>query len=1334
MGFPLSEALAAAMRACYDLVGVWWVVLLALAVAAKIILFPLSLWSHANSIAMVRLMPQINRIKARHFGDGEAISEKQLELYRQNHYHPLLSLAPFAAQIAVLLVAVGAVNSIAAQDDLGFWGSIPMRDGGGSWIMPPLAALSAVALGYSQNRINPLQREQGKRSQLVANGSSVAISFALGIFVPAGLAFYWICSNLLSIVVQMLCNIVMDPRKTIDRDDLEESKKEIALLESVGRTSDSRKRSLELARREKADYERFFRVEGKHVVFYSERDGFYKYFQGAIEWLLDNSTVRIHYITSDPDDRVFELAKQRPRVIPYYIGERKLITLMMKLDADVVALTLYELGKHHLKRSLVRKDAEYILFPHHATSMHMVSAEGSFDHYDAVLCVGPHQIEELRREEELRELPKKELVACGYDLIDRQIESCAALGGAKSSPNRRPTALLAPSWQDDCILDLCAVEVVESLIEAGFRTIVRPHPEYTKRNAARWDALVAQCRERFPEHLEFEDGFKADDQGLGEADLLVTDWSSIAYEFSFSTLRPSLFIDTPMKAKNPRWEDYGIIPTDISLRKETGRVLSLDDVGTAGAVALGMLDDAESWAKRIEARRADFFFNGRRGGEAAGTYVLDRILSKQDHAPKGGGCGMRTVRNQQRLPLAVLAVDAVFLLLASSALSLAWTQPAYAYIDPSVASYTVQAVAGAAVALSAVVGTAWRATRKRLLGVLGLSEATRKQAEPPVRFVDRDDPEGNETLLQADQDARKDAKRLRSPVPLQPIPWRGRFLGMLAPLLLAALTVCVSTPLEIVAKNPNEFLFLPTDALPVLAAFALTVSVALSLALSLLRGKAYWIALAIVSSAILSSYFAMSQLGFLAFPSRGEMDFSDYPWLLFVFDASLYLAPFALLLLFFLRFRSKFAPITTLTAFALVLAQTVGLAGTLVSLPEAGSSSERPYLTTDGLYTLSGEGDIVVFVLDMFDDNILDNAYDQALAPETLAEFSGFTRFDNVSQLASHTRTAIPSLLMGRPFLDLDSQSWSYQQISENFAQRNLLDELQEQGFSTGVYSASLQTHLESIGSKADNLRPVNEQEVSVDWAGTVRSLTNLGLYRVLPLAFKSSLYEQTYADEVNRSVLHGSTGPYLTDDYAYYRTLQETGLSLDAEKKSFRFIHLHGAHWPYHLDKAAQRTDDETDEPTQALGSLEIVSEYLRQLKELGAYDSTTIIVTADHGLVSDVLPPNERPNPAVPILLAKPATAGSEHSPLATSSDPVSHQDISATILEAAGGNGDQRGMPLFGERPASVDRKSYPMIVREETEIILEYTVVGDADDPKSWQATGRSWAPAGDSDQA
>ncbi|RGJ46233.1 hypothetical protein DXD59_06190, partial [Olsenella sp. TM06-36] len=62
--------------------------------------------------------------------------------------------------------------------------------------------------------------------------------------------------------------------------------------------------------------------------------------------------------------------------------------------------------------------------------------------------------------------------------------------------------------------------------------------------------------------------------------------------------------------------------------------------------------------------------------------------------------------------------------------------PALAYVDPSVMTYTIQALAAVAVALSAVLGVAFRRTRKALMRLLHVDESAGRVAEPEVSRID----------------------------------------------------------------------------------------------------------------------------------------------------------------------------------------------------------------------------------------------------------------------------------------------------------------------------------------------------------------------------------------------------------------------------------------------------------------------------------------------------------------------------------------------------------------------------------------------------------------------
>ena len=100
-------------------------------------------------------------------------------------------------------------------------------------------------------------------------------------------------------------NWLYDPKKYIDYDALEESKKALAESRVVEK---SLKPTKEQKARAKADYKRFLAADNpKQLVYYSEKSGFYKYFKAQIQKVLENSDITVHYLTSDPNDQVFQL-------------------------------------------------------------------------------------------------------------------------------------------------------------------------------------------------------------------------------------------------------------------------------------------------------------------------------------------------------------------------------------------------------------------------------------------------------------------------------------------------------------------------------------------------------------------------------------------------------------------------------------------------------------------------------------------------------------------------------------------------------------------------------------------------------------------------------------------------------------------------------------------------------------------------------------------------------------------------------------------------------------------------------------------------------------------
>ncbi len=619
----LAVPLNALMMICYRMVGHYLAAILIFTLLTKVTLFPVSLWTHRNGITMIRLMPELNRLKVKYYGDKDTIAEKTQALYKQRGYHPLASTVPMFIQLALLIGVIGAVQALLAGTESVL--SVPPAQAGGMTLLMPLAAGgSALLLGLAQNQFNPLQREQARASQWAANGVSIGISLLLGAFVPVGVGVYWIASNLLTIGQQLVLNGVMPARKYVDYEALEQSKQELASIDSL-----SLRVSKEDRQREKADYKRFFSIANKHLVFYSESSGFYKYFENIIEYLLTHSNIIIHYITSDPNDAIFQKAQKEPRIRPYYIGEKRLITLMMKMDADMVVMTTPDLDNFYLKKSYVKKDVEYIYTAHGVGSTNLLLRNCALAHFDTIFCIGPYQIEELREEEYVYNLPSKTLVPCGYGLLD------SVMTAYDSSLSKRlkekPQVLIAPSWQPDNILDTCIDPLLDSLLCGKYHIILRPHPEYCKRYPQKIAILKSRYKDKLSQSnsgFELQTDFSSNET-VFESDIVITDWSTICYEFSFATKRPTLFVNTPMKVMNPDYQRLKRIPLDIEIREKIGRSISPDTAGEIERVVEKLLMQADAYAQSIEKLLGECLFNPGQSGMAGGKYIIDRLLNKQ---------------------------------------------------------------------------------------------------------------------------------------------------------------------------------------------------------------------------------------------------------------------------------------------------------------------------------------------------------------------------------------------------------------------------------------------------------------------------------------------------------------------------------------------------------------------------------------------------------------------------------------------------------------------------------------------------------------------------------
>lgn len=623
----LNTAAAWVMKMCYSLCNNYGLAIIFFTLLSKIVLLPLSVWVQKNSIKMVRIQPEINMIKVKFFGDREQIAEEQNKIYKREKYRPMLSLIPTFAQLIVLMAVIAAIKTGMSDTsiDKSFLGldlTIIPNEARGLFSLAAVAAgLSALLMSLAQNRSNVLQSEQSAWNKYGMLAFSVGLSLYLGWFVQIGVALYWIASNLLSIVQLYALNAVLKPSKYVDYEKLEESKRQLDELEKLN--SDQKKKyGKEVVKREKEDYKRFFSVLNKHLVFYSESNGFFKYYRGIFNYIINNTNITIHYITSDPDDKIFEMAKTEPKIKPYYIGEKKLITLMMKMDSDVVVMTMPDIENYHIKRSYLRKDIDYVYVPHGIDSLNMTLRKGALDHYDTVLCIGPDHVEEITKTEEVFNLPKKRLIKCGYSLIEEMRDEYQKM---PKKENEVKTILIAPSWQKDNIVDSCLEEILSVLKDGKYRIIVRPHPQHVRHRAEQ----MAHFEEKYADNdnIIIQTDFSSDDT-VFSADMLISDWSGIAFEYAFTTQKPVVFINTPMKIMNPDYEKIDTVPLNIGLREKIGRSVNTDELDKLPEIIDYLMDNSELYYDKIGEILNESIYNLGDSASVGAKYIIDSIKQK----------------------------------------------------------------------------------------------------------------------------------------------------------------------------------------------------------------------------------------------------------------------------------------------------------------------------------------------------------------------------------------------------------------------------------------------------------------------------------------------------------------------------------------------------------------------------------------------------------------------------------------------------------------------------------------------------------------------------------
>ncbi len=488
-------------------------------------------------------------------------------------------------------------------------------------------------------------------------------------------------------------------------------------------------------------------------------------------------------------------------------------------------------------------------------------------------------------------------------------------------------------------------------------------------------------------------------------------------------------------------------------------------------------------------------------------------------------------------------------------------------------------------------------------------------------------------------------------------------IWLLAILLFVGFTTCIYAPFEMYLNNADSFWFDITHFwwIPlVCGGFAMLAGAMLG---CFFKGK---ILLAYEGALFGFGFAAYIQGNFLNL-DVGLMDGTQILWENYqgrflwngaVWCLCIFLCPFLMV-----KVKEKAEKSIGYGACMLTAMQAVALIALLApNLLRLGQADNIGYLSERDVYHVNREENILVFVLDMFDDVYLDEIL--KLEPELAKELDGFTQYTNITGNYSTTQYSILSLASGKYcFNETGWMEWR-KEIGE---ERLYLDEFRDNGFEVGIY---LQEEFvpDRLKKQASNyeeapLRINHYKDFTID-------LYRLVTCRYFPDFVKPYMWMD--GSELERWKEPDSEyGVWSTENFDFHDGLNENGVTADLKKRQIKLIHLNGSHPPYNMDEYCNRTWAGEVTPVQCgRGALRILQKYMEELKREGVYDQTSIIITADHGYYYAGVLTN-------PALLIK---GKGERGELRYSDVPVSQSDLPATMLDLGNLECDGYGTSIY------------------------------------------------------
>lgn len=330
-------------------------------------------------------------------------------------------------------------------------------------------------------------------------------------------------------------------------------------------------------------------------VIFSDSKRYWNVFQSICEQF-ERREIPLEYLTASPDDPA--LAEKYKYVHCRFIGENNVAYAKLNmLNAGIVLSTTPGLDVYQWKRS---RNVDWYVHIFHAVDEGTGYRMFGMDYYDAILLTGAFQERYIRKLEELRNLPAKELQVVGSTYMDALKEKLdARQKQAAEDGTDGKTVLLAPSWGKSSILSRYGAEILRALLATDYHIIVRPHPQ----SLTSEKEILEPLRKEFPDSDALEWNYDNDNfEVLRKADVMITDFSGIIFDYTLVFGKPVIYADTSFDSApyDAAWIDEPLWRFEVL--KELGVPLKEEDCPRMQELIDGLLQKGQVQEARERVR------------------------------------------------------------------------------------------------------------------------------------------------------------------------------------------------------------------------------------------------------------------------------------------------------------------------------------------------------------------------------------------------------------------------------------------------------------------------------------------------------------------------------------------------------------------------------------------------------------------------------------------------------------------------------------------------------------------------------------------------------------